>query len=496
MTQRMTGGDINFEREIRDPIYGYIFLTNYENSILDSEIFQRLDRIFQMPTAQFVYPSAKHTRKTHSLGAMHLSHMAILNIFYRHSGKRQKEISPLCWGEQVVIKEKEEGLQSFDQKLRGKWWNSREPEQLIQSLRLAAMLHDVGHAPLSHLFEDVCKRANIKFKFHGKQRIFNHELMSLKIIEDKEGELGIKAPFKSEDITEILRDHGNAPLFFHELVSGAYDCDKLDYLARDAHATGAIEFGGIDCARIIDGLRVVKEALCVSVSALDALMKSFDAVQYMYTSVYYHKTARIFDFMITEALTMIPNFLADIVSDINKFLKTDDYCFLYEARKYAEKNKVLKAVELLDDFRYRRKKYKDIYSHRVSIDFLVRPETEKRLKKIEKDLMKEAKNLEIIVDFRPGIRPVGIEIEELPTWLTGERIYDSSDGKTKKLKDVCAAYQRRLTQYVILFRVYANRKQLEKDPTNIFNSEKKRVAELAKQMLDKLDKEYEELRAK
>lgn len=496
MTERMIGGDIVFEREMRDPIYGYIFLTNYENNVLDSEIFQRLNRIFQMPTAQYVYPSAKHTRKTHSLGAMHLSHRAILNILYRQSQKKRREISPLCWAEPVVTKEKEEGLQSFDQRLRGKWWNRREQEHIIQSLRLAAMLHDVGHAPLSHLFEDVCKSAKIKFKFRGRQRIFNHELMSLKIIQDKEKELGIKAPLKSEDITEILRERGRAPIFLHELVSGAYDCDKLDYLARDAHATGAIEFGGIDCARILDGLRVVKENLCVSASALDALMKSFDAVQYMYTAVYYHKTARIFDFMITEALKLIPDFLKNIISDIDEFLKTDDYSFLSKARKYAKKNNIPEAIKLLDDFHHRRKKYKDVYSHRVSIDLLIRPETERRLKRIERALKKEAKKLEIVVDYRPGIRPVAIEIEELPTWLMGERIYDPSDGKTKKLKDLSAAYHRRLTQYVILFRVYANREQLANDPNGVFDSEKKKIVKLAKQMLEELDKQYEELRTK
>ncbi|MCS7109727.1 MAG: hypothetical protein NZ903_02950, partial [Candidatus Micrarchaeota archaeon] len=286
-----------------------------------------------------------------------------------------------------------------------------------------------------------------------------------------------------------------APPFLHQLINGAYDCDKLDYLARDAYATGAIEFGGIDCARIIDGLRVnQKEQLCVSISALDALMKSFDAVQYMYTSVYYHKTARIFDFMITEALLKIPEFLGEIVSNMDNFLKYDDYCFLYEARKYAEENKVNDAVELFDDFRYRRKKYKEIYSHRLTIDFLIREETNRELEDIERSLKDEAKNLEIVVDYRPDIRPVGIDIEDLPVWLTEKHIYDPSDGETKKIRDLSEAYHRRLTQYVILFRVYANRKQLKDDPKGVYGSEKYKIVNEAKEKLNKLCKKYEELR--
>jgi hypothetical protein len=200
--------------------------------------------------------------------------------------------------------------------------------------------------------------------------------------------------------------------------------------------------------------------------------------------------------MITEALTMIPEFLEEIVTDTDRFLRTDDYCFLYDARKYAKRRKISKAVKLLDDFRYRRKKYKDIFFHRVSVDLLIRRETEKRLRRIEKTLKNEAKHLEIMVDSRPGIRPVGIEIEELPTWLTGKRIYDPSDGKLKKIQELCPAYHRRLTQYVILFRVYANREQLKKDPNNVYNAEKRRVADTAKQMLNKLDEEYEALRTR
>jgi len=491
----MTLSKITFTMEMRDPIYGYIFLTNYEEDVLDSKIFQRLDRIFQMPTSQFVYPSAKHTRKTHSLGVMHLSHNAILNILYRQSENIQNYVNALCWGERVVVKNGEKGLQSFDQNIREEWWNKREREHIIQGLRLAAMLHDVGHAPLSHLFEDVCKKAKIEFEFEGRKVTFNHELMSLKIIKEKVDKLGIKSPFTAEDITEILKKDGKAPPFLHQLISGAYDCDKLDYLARDAYATGAIEFGGIDCARIIDGLRVnQEEQLCVSISALDALMKSFDAVQYMYTSVYYHKTARIFDFMVTEALLKIPEFLREIVSSVDKFLEYDDYCFLYEARKYAEENNVNDAVELFDDFRYRRKKYKEIYSHRITIDFLIRKETLNQLKEIENSLTEIAKNLGIVVDYRPDIRPVGIDIEDLPVWLTEKHIYDPSDGKTKKIKDISEAYHRRLTQYVILFRVYANRDQLKDDPKKVYNSEKDKIAREAKKRLNELCKKYEELR--
>lgn len=96
--------NLRFVREIRDPVYGYVYITNYEDSVLDSPIFQRLDRISQMPTGHIVYPSAKHPRKVHSLGVAHLSHQAILNILFRQHQGINSQISPLFWGQKVVIK--------------------------------------------------------------------------------------------------------------------------------------------------------------------------------------------------------------------------------------------------------------------------------------------------------------------------------------------------------------------------------------------------------
>lgn len=78
-------GNFVMRREIRDPIYDYIHLTAIENEVADSWIFQRLDGLTQMPTAHLVYPSGKYSRKTHSLGTMHLMSKALLHVLYTHS---------------------------------------------------------------------------------------------------------------------------------------------------------------------------------------------------------------------------------------------------------------------------------------------------------------------------------------------------------------------------------------------------------------------------
>lgn len=497
MSTKLRSIELRFVREIRDPVYGYVYTTNYEDPILDSAIFQRLNRIHQMPTAQFVYPSARHPRKVHSLGVAHLSHKAILNILYRQHEYIQANVSPLFWCENVVVKEleKEKGLDNLSQPLREKWWNEKELDVIVQSVRIAGMLHDIGHAPFTHLFEDICTVNKIKMKFDGRKHIFSHELMSRKIVQEREEELGLRAPFKADYVNQILDSKGDAPPFLCELINGGYDCDKLDYLVRDAMATGTIEFGLVDVARVLSGLRVKDENLCISLSALDALIESFDAVQYMYTSVYYHKTARIFDFMIEEALSRMKPYLEEMVSDTDKFLEHDDYNFILKVRTYLQNqndNDSQQASRILESVMKREKKYKEVFCHRISIRFLLDTKMEGLLRDLEGDLIDTAGELNIRVDYKPHVKPIGIELQQIPVWLHQDRIFDPKTGVVRPLKDFSRAYYERLRKYTILFRVYADRMQLANDVRGTFTNNCNRIVKLAEEKLREIEDRIED----
>ena len=305
-------GDTVMTREIRDAIYDYVHLTMVENNVVDSQIFQRLDGIVQMPTAHLVYPGGKYSEKSHSLGTMHLMSKALLHILYLHSGDLREEISPLLFGEPVVLKGRDTAIDHLDQRVN-QWWDSKEIDEIVQCGRLAALLHDIGHAPFSHTFENMTEELAQNKMI---DRAFDHEAMSRKIIEEKEDELKL-GDFEAKEVNEMLDKNGSAPDFLKELLNSPYDCDKLDYLMRDSYHTGTSEYGRTDIERIIDGFRVKDLHLCISSSALHAVMNSFHSIQSMYTAVYYHRTSRIFDFMIADALSMVPDLVSEIVSSVS-----------------------------------------------------------------------------------------------------------------------------------------------------------------------------------
>jgi hypothetical protein len=461
-------GDLVMTREIRDPVYDYIHLTLAENAVIDSQIFQRLDGLVQMPTAHFVYPSGHYSRKSHSLGVMHLMSKALLHVLYMHSGSLREGISPLLFGEPVVFKERDAALDHLDQKIN-RWWDSKEIDEIVQYARLTALLHDIGHAPFSHTFEGVTRNLAQHKKI---DRAFNHEEMSRKIIEEKEDELGL-GEFKANEIKEILDKNGSAPDFLKELIDGPYDCDKLDYLMRDSYHVGASEYGKIDAERIIDGFRVKDLHLCISLSALHAVMSSFHSIQYMYTAVYYHRTSRVFDFMIADALSLVPEFISEIVSEVDTFLKYDDHTIVGEIKERAKREssskEYKKAMEILKMVRYRQKKYTCILEFPLSFPLIVKEESQSNIENIctsIKEFSREcnATDFNIRVDYKQAIKPVGINLEDIIEWLKGRRIYDTGDNKVKPLREISRTYFCTLLRYSILFRIFVDREKSRKYP--------------------------------
>jgi HD superfamily phosphohydrolase len=244
--------------EITDPIHRYIQLTELEREIIDTNVFQRLRRIKQLAGAHLVYPSAQHSRFEHSLGSMYVAglageHLHTLNALPDHGS--------------------------------------------VQELRVASLLHDIGHGPFSHLFEEVFISKNKK----------NHELIGKEIIRKTViNDILTKYGYSSKRISEL--SSGQSPSkFMNELMAGSLSADLMDYLPRDSLFTGT-EYGRIDYNRIINSFAIIdKSSLGLHRSALYSFESMLISRYEMFKAVYFHKTVRAAEIMLLHSISLAYN---------------------------------------------------------------------------------------------------------------------------------------------------------------------------------------------
>src|SRR5690348_2838046 len=282
---------------INDPVYGFITIDDpLVFQVISHPWYQRLRRINQMAFAHLVYPGAVHTRLHHSLGAYHLMCSAVSEL--------QRKGFPISDEEALGVK-------------------------------IAILLHDVGHGPFSHALENVLIRG------------VHHETLSLEIMkvlnEDLEGKLGLAI--------EIFTG-AYSKRFLHQLVSGQLDMDRMDYLTRDSFFTGVSE-GVIGYDRILKMLTVHHEELMVEEKGIYSIEKFLVARRLMYWQVYLHKTALCAEKMLVNiirrareiqaasasaALNIFLNTKFDdkkIEQHLDNFCKIDDYDVLFSIKMWA-----------------------------------------------------------------------------------------------------------------------------------------------------------------
>jgi HD superfamily phosphohydrolase len=232
---------------IRDPLWNNIRLDPLAFELIDTPAFQRLRYVRQLGLAFLVYPGATHSRFEHALGTYHLARRT-LALFEEHP-----DFSSL----------------------------GRDECQLI---RVAALLHDIGHYPFSHALEEI---GALHHEEVARPLICGGEVAAV-----LRRELGHDAP---ERIVALIRGESNSPL--QGLISGSIDLDKLDYLRRDAFMCG-VSYGEIDVDRLINALTLVRDpatdrlAVGMVEKGLSALESLLFAKYQMYRNVYWHHAAR------------------------------------------------------------------------------------------------------------------------------------------------------------------------------------------------------------
>lgn len=242
------------KKSIRDPLYGFIDLSDLELRIIDSDVFRRLLLIKQLSHAYVVYPTAIHSRFEHSLGTMHMA------------DKIAQELEL-----------------SLDER---------------KYIRLAALLHDIGHGPFSHLFEFSIGKIN-------KDHPLPHETIS-QIIIHEDPELSQLLGDDRKHVIDILKTEpgiGNPKSLSASIISSGLDADKLDYLRRDSYHTG-VTYGHFDLARILHNLSITKNRSQVLVDSggKDALENYRLARYLMHVQVYEHHARLAADNMFRKAI--------------------------------------------------------------------------------------------------------------------------------------------------------------------------------------------------
>ena len=237
---------------IKDPLYKQILVDKKYKKFLDSKEFQRLRHIKQTSFANYVYPSANHTRFSHSLGAYHLMNKVVEN-----------------------------NLMKIDSKTK-------------EALILAALLHDIGHGPFSHLWEKVFPH-------------FDHEKTTRDILKQ----------WNLNDVINILeKKHELSPL-----ISSTLDVDKLDYMARDSYFAG-VSYGMLEVDFIIQHIYVKDNKLIVKPSALSSVEDLITQRINLFKTVYFHKISIEFDIIFEKIFQRVKELKEkDITIYINPYIE-------------------------------------------------------------------------------------------------------------------------------------------------------------------------------
>lgn len=305
---------------IADPIHGYVtFTVPYaspnlsectEKDLIDSPWVQRLRYIYQLQSARWVYPSAEHSRFVHSLGTMHVA------------GRFARHLYPF-------LKQTVRDLPSAN--------------FIEEFLRITALVHDIGHGPFCHFFDDNhLNRFNLSHERLG-QIIVREHLGSLirKVRRSPSGPFDRGEELDPRLIAHVIlkdkgKDNSRVPRWLNclqPIISGSYTADNLDYVLRDSYMCG-VAVGPVDLTRLIHYTIVTKNGFTIHKTGLPALQMFLNTRMYLYSNVYFHRTTRAIDIHLRDIFGETMKLLcpSDPRKNMDAYRTLTDWSLLEEVR--------------------------------------------------------------------------------------------------------------------------------------------------------------------
>jgi len=363
--------------------------------------------------AEYVYPGANHTRFEHSIGVMFLAGRTVENP-------------------------------SISQHLS---------EDEAEMIRIAALLHDVGHGPFSHVFEHLLDKELSK----------THEDITQWIVTESElKDILNKTGYNPREIGKLAigKLHKPKKTFLDQLISSAVDVDKLDFVVRDTHHTGA-EYGYVDIFRLIHALDVLDENLAVDLGALSALESFIIARIESFKSIYFHRVGRAAQIMLAMAMEKANKEIGlTRFKTPEEYLTMDDYTVWTMLKNCEKSREIIKNLE-------KRKMLKcayerTFYEKDAIISNIFNQESHR--KQLQADIAKKAgvETEAVIIDVPtvpsvPYHHSVLMEPMEIPAFyktLEGERI-------PRRLSEISKIFEV-LKGFMNILRVYTEEENREK----------------------------------
>jgi HD superfamily phosphohydrolase len=316
--------DFVHESLSHDPIHGYIpFIAKAnlpsgevaEQEIIDHPWVQRLRQIHQLQTAWWVFPSAEHMRFQHVLGAMHLASLAVEH-WYESLAEACRHVPSRAYVETL--------------------------------LRMAALLHDVGHGPFGHFFDDhYLDQFGITHEDLGAA-IIEHELGDLlrRVRRNPRGRLQPLEELDPRQIAWLIRrpkppdDAAGHPEWLarlRSLFSGIYTVDNMDFVLRDAYMTG-YNTRAFDLSRLLHYTFFTPAGLTIHVRGLPTLINFIETRANLFRTVYFHRTVRALDLALEDLFpeTMARLFEGNPLHRLDRYLGFTESSFLVDVQRWAD----------------------------------------------------------------------------------------------------------------------------------------------------------------